>query len=253
MVSSKLVAVTALMAFVNVSGCRSNEFTGNSGKIPAAEKKEKPAIEEPINPENPSTIDTPKEVVPPEVEIEDETQDGNSPGIDGSEAKIPSILDIINGLKKILIPNDTINDENHIVFGNAKGFHIGDDNFSPNSNCARRLKLHNIKGTKYFFEFEVTKDDTTVEIGINEVCGVDYSHTNFASIEDAAGLSLQKKAIPDNSAIKYEPVTLKAGKYKMVIESTPNAANHNDRDDFMVKKLEIKSNKPIIAGKIGAL
>ncbi len=252
MESTRLVSVFLLTTLFLSSGCRSNEFTGNSGKIPATEKKEKPATEEPITPDKPSVIEEPKkEEDKPEVEIEDETIP--EPGVTQDEAKKPSLLDIINGLKKILIPNDTVKDENRIVFGDAKGFHIGDDNFNSNSNCATRLKFHNIKGTKYFFEFEITKDDTTIEFGINEVCGVDYSDTNFASIEDAAGISLQKKAIPDNNAIKYEAVTLKAGKYKMVVESTPNTAKNNDRDDFMVKKLEIKSNKPIIAGKIGAM
>ncbi len=243
---SKFVSVV-LAAFMTFSGCRSNEFTGSSGKIPATEKK-KPETEEPIKPGKPTVIEEPAEEVEPEVE--DETIP--STGETEDKPKKPSLLDIISGLKKILIPNDTVNDENRIVFGDAKGFHIGDANFNSSSNCSTKLKFHNIKGTKYFFEFEVTKDDTIVEIGINEVCGIDYADTNFADIEDAAGVSLQKKAIPDNSAIKYQPITLKAGKYKMVVESTPNAANNSDRDDFMVKKLEIKSNKPIIAGKIGA-
>jgi hypothetical protein len=250
MESTRFVLIFVFTTLFFFSGCRSNEFTGSSGRIPATEKKE-PATEEPITPEKPSVIEEPKKEEKPEIETEDETIP--EPGVTQDEAKKPSLLDIINGLKKILIPNDTVNDENRIVFGDAKGFHIGDANFNSNSNCATRLKFHNIKGTKYFFEFEITKDDTIIEIGINEVCGVDYSDTNFASIEDAAGISLQKKAIPDNSAIKYEAVTLKAGKYKMVVESTPNTAKNGDRDDFMVKKLEIKSNKPIIAGKIGAL
>ena len=249
MASSKIASVVVLAALIALGGCRSNEFTGSSGKIPAVEKKQ-PETEEPITPEKPSTIDEPKEDdAKPEVETEDET----IPGTGETEDTKPSLLDIINGLKKILIPNDTIKDENRIVFGDAKGFHIGDANFNSNSNCSTKLKFHNIKGTKYFFEFDVTKDDTTIEIAINEVCGVDYSDSNFASIEDAAGVSLQRKPITGNSAIKYEAVTLKAGKYKMIVESTPNEGNNGDRDDFMVKKLEIKSNKPIIAGKIGAL
>jgi hypothetical protein len=248
---SKFGPVGFLAVVIVLTSCRSNEFTGSSGKIPAVEKKQ-PETEEPISPEKPSTIEVPKDDTKPEVETEDETKEDTDPEIGESETKKPSLIDIINGLKKILIPNDTIKDENRIVFGGSKGFHIGDANFNPNSNCSTRLKFHNINGTKYFFEFEVTKDDTTIELAINEVCGVDYSDSNFAAIEDASGISLQRKPIPNNDTIKYEAVTLKAGKYKMIVESTPNPANNGDRDDFMVKKLEIKSNKQIIAGKIGA-
>lgn len=254
----RVPVAAVLIAMLAAVGCKSSEFTGSSSRKPAVEKKEIKVPDE--TPETPSERpdskkpdgDEPDE--PVEDPVVDDVGDDQTPVVDTDtdQSNKPSILDILEGLKKIIFPEDTINDENRIVFGNAKGFHIGDDNFDPNSNCATRLKMHNINGSKYFFEFEVKKDDTRIDITINEVCGVDYADTNFASIEDAAGTAIQKKPVPGNSAIKYDSVVLKAGKYKMVVESTPNAQNNNDRDDFMVKKLEIKSDKPIIAGKIGA-
>lgn len=245
-----MIIVSMLAAY----GCKSSEFTGNSGQKPAVEKspKQDDATPPPIT-AKPGNADDPD--APIETEKDPPVDDAVVPDIgnDTDTANKPSLLDLIAGLKKILIPTDTIDDENRVVFGNAKGFHIGDGAFSPNSNCSGFLTIQPISGTKYFFEFEVKQDDTVINIGINEVCGVDYDTSNFASIEDAAGTAIQKKTIVDNKAIKFDAVTLKAGKYKMIVESTKNAANRDDRDDFFVKKLEIKSSKPIKAGKVGAL
>lgn len=244
-----------MIAMFSAYGCKSSEFTGSSGQKPAVEKKpldqkDEPKKDKPVDPNDPDApIETEKD---PPVNETEEVVDPEI-GTDTDNSNKPSLLDLIAGLKKILIPDDTIDDENRVVFGNAKGFHIGDGAFSPDSNCSGFLTIQPISGTKYFFEFEVKLDDTVIDIGINEVCGVDYNDSNFASIEDSAGKSLQKKTIVGNNAIKYDSITLKAGKYKMVIESTKNAANNDDRDDFFVKKLEIKSNKPIKAGKVGAL
>lgn len=247
-------ALTCVLAMLLPMGCKSSEFSGDSKRAPAAKVAPKKTDDDaiPSKPTPSKETDDPSKVGEDPGVDQPKNDDKPNIGTDTDQSVIPSILDIIAGLKKILIPEDTINDENRIVFGNAKGFHIGDDNFNRNSNCADRLKTHNINGTKYFFEFEVKKDDTKIDITIHEVCGVDYTDTNFAMIEDSSSTQIQKKSITSNAAIRYDAVVLKAGKYRMVVESTPNTANNNDRDDFMVKKLEIKSDQPIVAGRVGA-
>lgn len=253
-----LLLTLSLFAF----SCSQNEFAGDV---------EKKAAPKPANtPSKPQEQDeTPTPTVPgkpsiseqPTTEVEETPP--TSPSIpDVVDTKPPekpqtSIFDIIGGLIKILSeveiarPND-----NEVIFGGDKVFHIGDANFSADSECAAQIKAYPLKGTRYFFEFEVLQDDTKVDVTLNKLCGVDYNESNHMHLQ-ADGKDIEAKGLKkgDTSA-SFTQKLLKKGKYSILVESkvagAQNATTPNDHDDYILGLVQIKGDKPLKPGKVGA-
>ena len=168
----------------------------------------------------------------------------------------PGIIQIIGGLIHDL-PDITIlqPSKNDITIGGSKVFHIGNGQ-DADSSCQVGLFFYPTRGIQYFFEFNVLQDNTPIDISIDRICGVDYQ-TNFAYFGPTAATvtPIQTKQIPVGASnLKFDSTTLNKGTYVIIVESKENPANNNDRDDFVVGKIHIKTtpDKQITQGKVGA-
>ena len=146
-------------------------------------------------------------------------------------------------------------DDDEVIFGRDKVFHIGDGQMSG-SSCRFEITMHGLKGTKYYFEFEVLQENTTVDLNIGKVCGVDYGDTNFISLQQN-GQSIDQKPLPIGaSSAAFTSKVLGPGKYMLVVESKTGSqqagANSNDFDDYIVGNIRVKGDKPIKPGRVGA-
>jgi hypothetical protein len=143
-------------------------------------------------------------------------------------------------------------------------FHIG-DNAMEASTCLGQLNQHELKGTAFFFEFDVAENNTQVNIELRDVCGVDYATSNLATLSrvgDAA--SQQERLLPQGRGsqgivnVALGRTTLAAGKYVLRIESRPNArvitprTPQGDRDDILIKSVRVHANKPVTRGDVRA-
>ncbi len=165
----------------------------------------------------------------------------------------PGFLDVIGGWINGL-PNIDINKPkpNEIEFGSwSKVFHIGDGEMT-NSSCKLGVVFYPTRGSDYYFEFEVLEDVSTVTVNLGRVCGIDYADTNHAAITQGTNY-LQKQLIPLNaSKLTLPTMTLNRGLYTVLVQSAPNPNKNNDRDDYLVGRVKITSNKPLKAGRVGA-
>lgn len=141
--------------------------------------------------------------------------------------------------------------DQEVMFGSDKVFHIGDNNY-PSSSCKEQIDSYKISGNRYFFEFEVTQPQTTLDIKLNTVCGVDYAGSNNALL--VSGSSVLKKIPLATSAsnLNFGQITVDQGRYAIVVESLRNFEHirRGDNDDFLVGKIDVKANKKIIAGGV---
>lgn len=250
----------SLLAF----SCGQSEFAGDVDKA-AAKKPATTPIKEgptpaPTTPAKPG--DKPQVSEQPTTEVE-ETPPSTTPEVPNVVDTTPpakpqtSIFDIIGGLIKILSeveiarPND-----NEVVFGGDKVFHIGDANFSVDSECAAQIRAYPLKGTRYFFEFEVLQDDTKVDVTLNKICGIDYNESNIMHLQ-ADGKDLEQKGLKKgDTTAAFTQKTLKKGKYSILVESKAAGAQNpqtpNDHDDYILGMVQIKGDKPLKPGKVGA-
>jgi hypothetical protein len=142
-------------------------------------------------------------------------------------------------------------------------FHIGDGAF-PASTCQTQLRQTRLEGTSFFFEFDVTENDTQVNVELNDVCGVDHP-TNLATLTRVGDSTVQQqRGLPLGRGslgivdMALGRVTLPAGKYVLRVESQPNtqiitpSTPQGDRDDILIKRVRVHANKPVIRGNVRA-
>lgn len=263
---SPRTTIIAAAAFLALSACAEQEFTGTARKAAGEPKKNEPKTEPtpesqpqtPGKPGKPTTTVTENDPVEASQDANPNTPDPGTDQQNQNPGPGVDLASIIGGLIHVLT-DVAVNqpDANDVEFGGDKVFHIGDGNFDPGSECASGVRMHGLKGTSYFFEFEVTQDNTHVDIEIKEICGVDYNESNSVILKGTAG-DVQKNPLP--KASKNAALTgngLAKGKYSIVVESrdagSENASDPGDNDDFIVGKVHVKADKPIKPGKVGAL
>lgn len=250
--------VFLLLAALTYS-CKQTEFAGGGGlvKKPATQSVTpgtKPIDTGSNGSETPIDDGTTAVEEDPESGLDDEFEDPNLDTGNDTDSG-PSFLDIIGGLMETLKDADIEEGEDGITFGGRKKFRIGDGQASG-SSCQIGLAVHPLSGTKFFFEFEVKEPSTRVDISVESICGVDYGDSNSIYVEsldnnDKYGqqtLSIGAKQMALSSLV------LNPGHYAVIVESaiSQGPGRGSDADDYVVGKVRIKGNKPMVAGKVGA-
>ncbi len=276
-----LIAATAMIAVFSAAACNNAELTGTAKKRTGLPQPAAPVV--PGQPSPPATpAPSPKPTTPapntpnpnpqpqvpgqppvitePPIEFPpDPTPGPNPPGV-GSDIDTgsgPSFIDIIGGLLKVLtdVQIDQPN-ENEVIFGGNKVFHIGDGEFASTSECAAEIDSYRLKGTRYFFEFEVLGDATTINASIGKICGVDYNESNSVFLQNAASNLEQLPISKAQTTATFQARTLNKGKYTILVESRAAGAENrdtpNDHDDYIVGLVKISADKPIKPGRVGA-
>lgn len=228
------VAVTFLM----VPSCNKRSFDSNVARREVATEQPQPAATPPPQANTPITqapVNQPVATVPQPT------------------APKPGIVDWIGGLLgKIPTVDIATPNPKEIEFGSNKVFHIGDGNMDDSTCKARMGLFYPTRGVQYFFEFEVLEDQSLINVSANTLCGVDYNNVNTAALVKS-GTTYANQAIPKGASSLYmNPLVLNKGLYMLIVESHPNTTNRNDRDDFLVGKIKINSNKTLRAGRVGA-
>lgn len=245
------VAIFALVS------CNQGEFSGGGSKKAAdakkpTEKAAKPKKEKPLGEESdPEDID--------DEDPEDETgmeDDVTNPDTGTDQQTLnDSLVDILGDLLNANKGTLTQDNDNEVTTSPGKAFRIGDGAASGTS-CAEKVTPVGVAGKKYFFEFQVTKEDTQVDISFGITCGIDYGDTNFLILKKGNTEVLKQQMNKNTSGQGLPTQTLAAGNYTVVVESrtgtTDPIGSPTDYDDFLVGELKVKSNKPIKAGKIGS-
>ncbi len=138
-----------------------------------------------------------------------------------------------------------------IVFGSDVVYHLGDDDFSG-SSCLSQIQQYPITGSAFFFDFEVLEDQTTIDVSVKKICGVDYDDSNFASIVagnvDATPSYLLTPAM---TSLTMRTVTLAKGLYSIRVQSLASTTYYyGDRDDFIVGNIQVKASKKVMPGMV---
>lgn len=129
------------------------------------------------------------------------------------------------------------------LFGSDSNFHIGDGNFSDNSNddCPEQLVGKDVQGKKIVLKVEVKSDYAYISGSLSEICGVDRrnNYVIFRTSYNSPQASLQEKG----SSLNFGPYKVRRGTYSFEIRS---ASYHNDLDDFVVGKIQFKAKGDVV-------
>lgn len=172
-----------------------------------------------------------------------------------------------------VIPGSSIPEiERTAEFGVNEIFRVGDGFASSGSACMGQVNTHELRGTKYYFQFEVVEDNTEIDLSIGRVCGVDQLDKDTFSLIDEATkeLALAEKPLPKQIDVgpaqpwfPYSKFKLRKGIYSVVIHSknvlgrvvepgTPIDPNKDEYDDFLVGNIKLNADNRIKAIKIYA-
>lgn len=196
-----------------------------------------------------------KTLDPTETGVKQPPSDPNTPAPNPTPSSVPT-----NNPK----PTDT-----SVEFGADDVFHIGDGAIGSGSACVGEVKTFALQGTRYSFEFEVLEDDTTVDLSIAKICGIDAEKMTSIALINSSDKAIEGSeqilatdAQSDRSKIllPYTGLKLKKGLHAVVITSkntvgkpqgtkTPGA---DEYDDFIVGKIKLKANKAVKFSKIFA-
>ncbi len=157
-----------------------------------------------------------------------------------------------------------------IEFGASEIFRIGDGFASTTSACVGQVNTYKLSGTKYRFQFSVENDNTSVELSIGRICGVDQVDKDTFSLinEDSKAIVLaeiplkkQTEFSPDKPWAPYPKFVLGKGQYSVVIQSknilgkvvppgTPLDPSKDEYDDFLVGNIKLKASNKVSIVKI---
>ena len=251
-----------VLLFAAPSACNSSEFAGSTQKATVTPKeKAKPepgdakkqdakpekAPKLPQNPE-PAKLGQPTPGAPspasPSLDVPP------TPGIDsgqgpGNGSPLVDVLSTLLGGPAVDAAQLGMQpDDNNVIFGDQKTFHIGDGQMTQ-SSCLTGISPYPIAGKQYLFEFEVLADGQ-VAVDIGFICGVDYSDTNLVYIAKNGQPVSQALPLPVGASSFQIPATpLTKGVYQIGIESRTGTAdpegNPADADDYVLGKVHIQS------------
>ncbi len=159
-------------------------------------------------------------------------------------------------------------DDETIQFGEDDVFRVGDGSPRVLSSCASEGKEYDLKGSTYYFQFEVIQNDTKIDLSIDSICGVDKPDASFISIlnEDSDITALAEITVPTDAALNFtksyaafKALSLNKGTYSIVIRSKnsvgrvgPVPEGLDEFDDFVVGKLNLSGDKQLKAVKVYA-
>lgn len=131
-------------------------------------------------------------------------------------------------------------------------FRLGDNRASATS-CGNRVHRKAVKGNTFYFDFEVLQDNTSVDVLVADICGVDYIQSNSIGFGLKDNVPQEKyPTTPGMREYRFSPKTLNRGQYRITIKSRPNPAENNDSDDFIVGDVRIKASTDVRAIGVGA-
>lgn len=204
------------------------------------------------------------------------TRDAETKTVNQEDAIPPSTPPVIEPPQQIPATETTIpavpEVEKSVEFGAAEIFRIGDGFASSGSACVGQVNTYQLRGTKYYFQFEVAEDNTEIDLSIGRICGVDQVDKDTFSLinETTKTAELAEKPLP--KGVEYGPTApwvpypkfkLQKGVYSVVIHSknihgkivtpgTPIDPNKDEHDDFLVGNIKLKANNRVKAIKIYA-
>lgn len=252
-----LVVVTLIAA----PACNQGEFSGGGTKKTTDAKS--PGESD----QNPKKKKKPNSNTDEDIGLEENNDDGEDGsdtnedilnpniGTDNSQAINNSVIDALSDLLTGNKGNLEQPNENQVTTAPGKGYRIG-DGAANGTSCKVKVDPEALAGKRYYFEFEVTRDQTEVAISFGITCGIDFGDTNSIAL-NRGGTQVYKELLKKNIDGQGMPSqTLSIGKYTIVVESKSNSSEPNadpvDFDDFLVGELKVTANKPIKAGKIGS-
>lgn len=255
-----IAAAFFLAGLTSVSACNTSGLVGDSSRRnPVTTTQEPiPASQTPTTPNHPNNPNnagpTTPAVTPPPLSPTT-TPPASGTGSGSGSGSNPGIFDVIGGLIKILtdVQIDQPN-QNEVIFGGNKTFHIGDGEFNASSDCASEIHAYNLKGTRYFFEFQVLANDTVVDVSIGKICGIDYDASNSIVLQTSTTTLDQKPLAKGQTSGAFTTQRLNQGTYTILVESRASSdpKDQGDHDDYIVGQVTVKGDKPIKAGKVGA-
>ena len=140
-------------------------------------------------------------------------------------------------------PEDQIkNGPDGTTFGTTGVFHLGDGLFGG-SSCKPQLAALPLSGSRFNFTFNVTEDNTPVNILVANLCGIDLD-TNTVTLA-GNGVSQAPMPIPVSASMLQIPaLTLNKGTYVVTIAAGINVNNSNfvrgRVDDFIVGNVQVQ-------------
>lgn len=142
---------------------------------------------------------------------------------------------------------------NGFEFGEfSRSFHIGNGEFSSSSECSTRLSFRALSGRVFKFQFQVTQPNTTVNIKIDKICGVDRSN-NFTTMYAGSQEMQQyrRNLSPGQDDFEFQQMVLQPGWYEIRVVSPDYDLNgRNDPDDFLVGKVKVRADKQVNKGDV---
>ncbi|RZA26409.1 MAG: hypothetical protein EOP10_03715 [Proteobacteria bacterium] len=147
-----------------------------------------------------------------------------------------------------------------IEFGAEGVYRIGDGVSGAQSACINQVSSHDLKGTLYQFQFEVLENNAKIDVSIGKFCGVDNADITTIALQDAKKKPIVAEiAVPIDSSNRPSPYapfitqTLNKGIYQVTIRAKNKSGKDtqmidptlDEFDDFVVGKIQIKSDKAV--------
>jgi hypothetical protein len=139
-----------------------------------------------------------------------------------------------------------------INFGKDHVFHIGNGQFKD-STCREEIAQLPLSGSIYFFQFEVTADNTQVDINMARACGIDYSSGTVQLAKGFRKIGSQTIA-PGITSLSLPKAALNRGVHTVYVYAGKGDGIRGakwDIDDFIIGQVQIRANQPIKPGRYG--
>lgn len=142
---------------------------------------------------------------------------------------------------------------NSMVFGGSQSLHIGNGRFE-NTSCRAQVSSIPLSGSIYFFQFQVMQDNTTVNVNIANICGVDYASSTLQIAQNNSKMS--QLPVPVGApSLALPSQVLNHGVYTVYIYSGKGNGNNGptwDSDDFIVGQVQVSGSQQVMPLNYGA-
>ena len=185
-----------------------------------------------------------------------ETENGpyTSTDNEGNQVGVPGLA---NNGESIPVDSGTDHDEldlgESVVWGNDAVYRVGDGTVKGTS-CMTNINAKPLSGTSYSFSFKVQKDNTTVQVKIATICGVDVNDYNTIKVVGPNGSVQDATLEAGQTEVVLSALMLAKGEYSIEINSTKILTGQyvDHFDDFIVGDIYVNANKKIIPGDVVA-
>lgn len=142
---------------------------------------------------------------------------------------------------------------NSVVFGKDQVMHLGNGNY-PNTSCMDKVSAIPLSGSIYFFQFQVNQDNTSVNVNVANICGVDFGSSTLQLAQGSGKIG--ETIVPRGATTLGLPsYVLNRGVYNVYIYAGKGNGSDGptwDIDDFIVGQVQVTANQSITPGLFGA-